>query len=92
MLNLPFLENFKHTDEINIDFICNWMGNLNQAHAVEYSHAAEFKAKDVQSYTVNGTSYGTYKTAGNLSWFRVFGAGHEVPFYRKSQPSQDQET
>jgi hypothetical protein len=36
----------------------------------------------VASYTVSGTAAGTFKTVGNLSWLRVFGAGHEVPYYR----------
>jgi Serine carboxypeptidase len=37
-----------------------------------------FQAEAVSSYTVNGSAAGTYKTVGNLSWLRVFGAGHEV--------------
>jgi hypothetical protein len=37
----------------------------------------------VSSYTVNGAAGGTFKTVGNLSWLRVFGAGHEVPYYRE---------
>jgi hypothetical protein len=36
----------------------------------------------VTSYTVNGTAGGTFKNVGNLSWLRVFGAGHEVPYYQ----------
>jgi hypothetical protein len=43
-----------------------------------YSGAAAFKKKAVSNYTVNGVSEGTFKTEGNLSWLRVFGAGHEV--------------
>ena len=26
--------------------------------------------------------YGEFKTSGNLSWLRVYGAGHEVPAYQ----------
>jgi carboxypeptidase C (cathepsin A) len=65
------------------DWICNWFGNLAAANAITYSSSAAFNAAAVKNYTVNGVSAGTYKTAGNLSWLRVFGAGHEVPYYRE---------
>ena len=31
---------------------------------------------------VQGTQGGTFKTVDNLSFLRVFGAGHEVPYYQ----------
>lgn len=34
-------------------------------------------------YTLNGTSYGQFKTVGNLNYLKVYAAGHEVPYYRK---------
>lgn len=58
------------------------MGNYAAANAIDYSASAQFKAAQLKSYTVNGTAYGEYKTAGNLSWLRVYEAGHEVPYYR----------
>jgi carboxypeptidase C (cathepsin A) len=63
------------------DWICNWYGGLAAANAISYSGQSTFKKLPVKSYTVNGTAGGTFKTQGNLSWMRVFGAGHEVPFY-----------
>jgi carboxypeptidase C (cathepsin A) len=65
------------------DFICNWFGNLDVANAVTYSGSAEFAAKSLEAYTVNGVEMGQYKTVDNLSFIRVYGAGHEVPYYRK---------
>lgn len=47
-----------------------------------YSQSAAFKAKAVTDYTVAGKAGGTFKNVGNLSWLRVFGAGHEVPYYQ----------
>jgi len=60
------------------DWICNWFGGLASAESLTYSGATAFKKKLVSNYTVNGATGGTFKTEGNLSWLRVFGAGHEV--------------
>ncbi|KAE9368214.1 carboxypeptidase-like protein S1 [Stipitochalara longipes BDJ] len=64
------------------DWICNWFGGLAVANAITYSGQSTFQNKAVSSYTVAGTAAGTFKTVGNLSWLRVFGAGHEVPYYQ----------
>jgi carboxypeptidase C (cathepsin A) len=60
------------------DWICNWFGGLASAESLTYSGQAAFKKMAVSNYTVNGVAGGTFKTVGNLSWLRVFGAGHEV--------------
>jgi carboxypeptidase C (cathepsin A) len=60
------------------DWICNWYGGLASAESLTYSGSAAFKKKAVSNYTVDGVVGGTFKTEGNLSWLRVFGAGHEV--------------
>lgn len=59
------------------------MGNYAVANTISYASSAQFNAASLRPYTVNGTSYGEYKSAGNLSWLRVYEAGHEVPYYRK---------
>lgn len=63
------------------DWICNWVGNQVAAETVSFPGQAAFKAKELASYTVNGVAGGTFKTQDNLSFLKVFGAGHEVPFY-----------
>lgn len=63
------------------DWICNWVGNQVAAEAVSFPGQGAFKAKELASYTVNGVAGGTFKTQENLSFLKVFGAGHEVPFY-----------
>jgi carboxypeptidase D len=65
------------------DFICNWFGALDSVNAVNFTQADQFRSAAITNYTVNGTAMGTFKTEGKLSWLRVFGAGHEVPFYRE---------
>ncbi|OIW31437.1 carboxypeptidase-like protein S1 [Coniochaeta ligniaria NRRL 30616] len=64
------------------DWICNWMGNFAAANSLTWSGKTTFASKAVAPYTVNGTSYGEFKSVSNLSWLRVYGAGHEVPFYQ----------
>lgn len=63
------------------DWICNWLGNLGAVNAVSWSGTAAFASQALIPYTVDGAPAGTFKTLGNLSFARIFGAGHEVPFY-----------
>ena len=70
------------------DWICNWIGNYDVANAVEFDGQDEFKGKSLKPYTVNGTEKGTFKTVDNFSFLRVYEAGHEVPYYRKSFRSE----
>ncbi|KAH6645248.1 putative carboxypeptidase S1 [Truncatella angustata] len=64
------------------DYICNWVGNFGVANAVDYSGREQFAAQDLLPYTVNGTELGQFKTVDNLSFLKVYEAGHEVPFYQ----------
>lgn len=64
------------------DWICNWFGGLASANAVAYAGQSAFAAAPLAPYTVNGTQAGTFKAVDNLSFLRVFGAGHEVPYYQ----------
>lgn len=65
------------------DWICNWMGNLAAANAVEFGSQSAFRSAQLKAYNVNGKQGGTFKTVDNFSFLRVFAAGHEVPYYRK---------
>ena len=64
------------------DWICNWFGGLAAANAVMYSGQSQFAAKALAPYNVAGAQGGTFKTVDNFSFLRVFGSGHEVPFYK----------
>lgn len=66
-----------------IDWICNWLGNWESVHAIQYGQSAAFAATPLRPYKANGTAYGEYKVAGNLNWLKVYEAGHEIPYYRK---------
>lgn len=66
------------------DWICNYIGVQRVADAVEFDGSKQFSNATLKSYTVNGTKKGEYKTVDNFSFLRVYEAGHEVPYYRKS--------
>lgn len=67
------------------DFICNWMGGEAVSLAINHTHAAAFRAAGYAKIQANG-SYdyvgGLVRQHGNLSYSRVFEAGHEVPAYQ----------
>ncbi|KAL8990453.1 MAG: hypothetical protein Q9169_008120 [Polycauliona sp. 2 TL-2023] len=65
------------------DFMCNWIGGENLSLAIPYYHAAEFREAGYQPLHVN-ESYvgGQIRQCGNLSFARVYQAGHEVPAYQ----------
>ncbi|KAK4199158.1 putative carboxypeptidase S1 [Triangularia verruculosa] len=62
------------------DWLCNWVGNLAVANAIEYSGQKDFVERAVSTYSVNGTVRGEFKTVENLSWLRVYNAGHLASF------------
>ncbi|KAH7138886.1 putative carboxypeptidase S1 [Dendryphion nanum] len=64
------------------DWTCNWYGVLSVANAVEYTGQNTFRAKPLVPYRVNGQEKGSFKTEGNLSFLRVYDAGHEVMYYQ----------
>lgn len=68
----------------DLDWICNWYGSQLVVNSINYTDSATFQSAKLAEYTVNGKSHGQFKTAGNLNFLRVYEAGHEVPYYRKS--------
>ena len=63
------------------DWICNWMGGYSVAQNVAFGGQTAFRAASLQPYNVNGQAGGMFKTEDNFSFLRVYGAGHEVPYY-----------
>jgi carboxypeptidase C (cathepsin A) len=53
------------------------------ADAISYASHAEFAAKPLEPYMVEGVEKGSFKSQDNLSFLRVYGAGHMVMYYRK---------
>ena len=65
------------------DWICNWLGDLYTADDIKYPGQSKFKNSPLIPYKVKGKEKGSFKTVGNLSFLRVYAAGHTVPAFRK---------
>lgn len=57
------------------DFICNWMGSEVVANNLEWSGQTTFAGLNYTTYD----TYGEYKHLDNLTFYKVFNAGHMVP-------------
>ncbi|PNY28049.1 Carboxypeptidase, partial [Tolypocladium capitatum] len=65
------------------DFICNWLGNQAWTNALEWPGHEDFAAAKSQGLKIgSGTKtedYGQFKTARNLTFMQIYGAGHMTP-------------
>jgi cathepsin A (carboxypeptidase C) len=61
------------------DFVCNWKGGEAWTNNLNWSEGAEFKNKDYSKWSVNGKVAGEFKNVNNLTFLRVYDAGHMVP-------------
>ncbi|CAN4120370.1 unnamed protein product [Withania somnifera] len=61
------------------DLICNWLGNSNWVHAIQWSGQEGFGAAPSVSFTVDGKDKGVQKNYGPLTFLKVYDAGHMVP-------------
>lgn len=65
------------------DWECNYIGVEIVANQVTYAGQTAFRKKSLAPYKVGGKVGGQFKTKGNLSYLRVYEAGHEVMYYRQ---------
>ncbi|KAI5389012.1 variant 2, Serine carboxypeptidase-like 48 [Lathyrus oleraceus] len=61
------------------DLICNWLGNSNWVHAIEWSGQNQFATSKTLQFSVDGLEAGLLKSYGPLSFLKVNAAGHMVP-------------
>ncbi|KAJ2804516.1 hypothetical protein H4R20_002473 [Coemansia guatemalensis] len=63
------------------DYICNWYGNKAWTMQMEWPGQKKFNAaKDSEWHTSNSELAGEVRTSDNLTFIRVFEAGHMVPY------------
>lgn len=61
------------------DFICNWKGGLDWLHEMEWSGKQNFVGQELGQWSVEGSAAGSVKREKNVTFLRVFDAGHMVP-------------
>ncbi|KAM5584252.1 hypothetical protein ABKV19_003888 [Rosa sericea] len=61
------------------DLICNWLGNSNWVHAMEWSGQKAFGESSTVPFKVGGAEAGLLKSHGPLAFLKVHDAGHMVP-------------
>lgn len=64
------------------DFICNWLGNKAWAEELKWSGKEQFSSAPMQNLTLASASsqhIGEFKSEGNFTFMRLYGAGHMVP-------------
>nr|XP_036582222.1 carboxypeptidase s1 [Colletotrichum truncatum]KAF6790882.1 carboxypeptidase s1 [Colletotrichum truncatum] len=61
------------------DWICNYVGNYR---AVTRIGGPEFENAAMKDFMLDGKKKGEYKTVKNLSWLRVYDAGHALMAYQ----------
>jgi carboxypeptidase C (cathepsin A) len=65
------------------DYACNWYGGELLSLAIPYANATSFAAAGYADLVVNDTYVGgQVRQYGNLSFTRVYEAGHEVPAFQ----------
>lgn len=65
------------------DYACNWYGGELLSLAINYTHTADFHAAGYEDIQTNASYVGgQVRQYGNLSFSRVYQAGHEIPSYQ----------
>jgi len=61
------------------DFICNWRGGEAWTNSLEWEGKESFQKTEYEKWSVGENAYGEFKNVDNLTFLRVFDAGHMVP-------------
>ncbi|KAI9478049.1 MAG: Alpha/Beta hydrolase protein [Benjaminiella poitrasii] len=66
----------------DMDWICNWMGNLAWSLTLDWSGKEGYNAAPFEKWysDLTGQHAGDVRSYGNLTFLRIFDAGHMVPY------------
>jgi cathepsin A (carboxypeptidase C) len=62
------------------DFICNWLGNLAWTTQLEWPGHKSFAKAPLEDLELDDKTIGSVKSASNLTFTRIHGGGHMVPY------------
>lgn len=60
------------------DYICNWLGNHAWTEQLEWAGREAYDKVQLSSFEVAGNDAGMIKSSGNLTFLRIYEAGHMV--------------
>lgn len=61
-------------------FLCNYIGILAVAKAIEYEGKSAFKIQELQEWVDGGSEYGGYKVRDNLLYLQLYNGGHNLQY------------
>jgi len=61
------------------DWVCNWRGGEAWTHSLNWEKKEEFKNQQYQKWTTGTNAGGEFKNVDNLTFLRIYDAGHMVP-------------
>ncbi|KAI8074392.1 carboxypeptidase S1 [Gongronella butleri] len=64
------------------DYLCNWMGNYAWSNQFNFKGADDYRGKKLTAWKVEGKEVGEFKQGGNLTFVRVYNAGHHMAHYQ----------
>ncbi|KAI8083185.1 prepro-carboxypeptidase Z [Halteromyces radiatus] len=65
------------------DFRANWYGVHGWAQTFDFNASEQFRSQTLSPWLVNGVEAGQVQAGGNLTFVRVYRAGHKAPYYQR---------
>ena len=69
-------------DHGDADFIANWLGGEAVSLALNFTQQTQFRDAGYAPFIIDSIERGEVRQYGNLSFIRIYEAGHAVPYYQ----------
>ncbi|ORX54150.1 peptidase S10, serine carboxypeptidase [Hesseltinella vesiculosa] len=64
------------------DYYCNWMSNLAWTDQLNYPLSNNYSSRPLLPWNVDGKEVGQFKQGGNLTFVRIYAAGHDSAYFQ----------